>query len=179
MITGRSALRRLTSCSRPSPSMPGMLMSDSARAQTVESARLDWIANSSRLPERGDSVNVADEQDALFVDAWIPQTIRWWVARKFCPDLIELLGNALAAGLPFALFTLDRAFELNPVIGVIGIDDQDRDLGVYLIQMPARVGLRLAFTQVRCNQRPEVAYPAPNGLLGVNTPPFCPHTFAL
>src|SRR5216684_3404515 len=131
MITGRSALRRLTSCSRPSPSMPGMLMSDSARAQTVESARLDWIANSSRLPERGDSVNVADEQDALFVDAWIPQTIRWWVARKFCPDLIELLGNALAAGLQFALFTLDRAFELNPVIGVIGIDDQDRDLGVF------------------------------------------------
>src|SRR6202158_1951010 len=32
--------------------------------------------------------------------------------------------------------------------------------------MPARVGLGSAFTQVRCNDRPEMVYPAPNGLVG-------------
>jgi hypothetical protein len=37
---------------------------------------LDWLAKSSGLPERGDAVDVADEQDALFVDGGIPQTIR-------------------------------------------------------------------------------------------------------
>src|SRR5260370_37342615 len=44
------------------------------------------------------------------------------------------------------------------------VDHAAIDLEIDLIQVPARVGLGSAFTQVRCDDRPEMIYPAPNGL---------------
>src|ERR1700741_1574123 len=35
-----------------------------------------------------------------------------------------------------------------------------------LVQMPSRIGLGSAFTQVRCDHRPKMVHPAPNGLVG-------------
>src|SRR5437899_2882574 len=84
----------------------------------------------SGLAERGDAIDVADEQDTLFVDRGIAQPVGRRVAGVFRPDLVELPGDALAAGFPFALLALDRAFELDPVVGVVRVDDQERELGV-------------------------------------------------
>jgi hypothetical protein len=43
--------------------------------------------------------------------------------------------------------------------------------------MPARVGLRSASTQVRCNHRPEMVYPAPNELVGDYNAALCQQVF--
>ena len=51
------------------------------------------------------------------------------------------------------------------------------DLEIDFIQMPARVGFRSASTQVRCDHRPEVVYPAPNGLVGHRNAAFCQQVF--
>src|SRR5580704_10019698 len=59
-------------------------------------------------------------------------------------------------------FRLDKNIE-NLALGIDGapqIDHAAIDLEIDLIQMPARVGLRSAFTQVRCDHRPEIDDPA-------------------
>src|SRR4029077_20409269 len=84
----------------------------------------------SRLAERRDAVDVADEQHALLVDRRVAQAVGRRVAGVLGPDLVELAGDALAAGIGLALLALDRALDLDPVIGIVGIDDQDRELGV-------------------------------------------------
>src|SRR5512139_4204505 len=38
-------------------------------------------------------------------------------------------------------------------------------------------GLGSAFTQVRCDQRPEMVYPAPDGLVGDRNAAFCQQVF--
>src|SRR6266550_8916762 len=65
-------------------------------------------------------------------------------------------------------FRLDEDIE-DLSLGIDGAPEVDQatiDLQIHLIQMPARVGSRSAFTQVRCDQRAKVIYPAPNGLVG-------------
>src|SRR5258708_24960095 len=65
-------------------------------------------------------------------------------------------------------FRLDQHIE-DLALGIDGAPQVNHaaiDLEIDLIQMPARVGLGSAFTQVRCDHRPEVVYPAPNGLVG-------------
>src|SRR5216683_8365627 len=65
-----------------------------------------WGEGRSRLSEGRDAIDVADEQDALFVDGRIAQPIRRRVARVFRPDLVELLGDALTTRFPFVLLAL-------------------------------------------------------------------------
>src|SRR5512132_751731 len=73
----------------------------------------------SGFAEGGDTIDVAYEQHTLLVDRGIAQPVGRRVAGVFGPDLVELPGDALAARLPFALLALDRAFELDPVVGVV------------------------------------------------------------
>jgi hypothetical protein len=40
------------------------------------------------------------------------------------------------------------------------------------VQMPSRVGFGSAFAQVRCDHRPEMVHPAPDGLIGNQDPAF-------
>src|SRR5258708_4104629 len=76
-------------------------------------------------------------------------------------------------------FRLDQHIE-DLALGVDGtpkIDHAAIDLEIDLIQMPARVGPRSAFTQVRSDQRPEMVDPAPNGLVGDRNAAFCQQIF--
>src|SRR4030088_1350854 len=76
-------------------------------------------------------------------------------------------------------FRLDQHIE-DLALGVDGapqVDHAPIDLEINLIQMPARVGFRSASTQVRCDHRPEVVYPAPNGLVGHRNAAFCQQIF--
>src|SRR6478736_1435928 len=84
-----------------------------------------FLSAASRLAEGRDAIDVADEQHALLVDRRIAQPVGRRVAGVLAPDLVELARHPLAARLPFALLVVDRALELDPVIGVPGIDDQD------------------------------------------------------
>ena len=76
-------------------------------------------------------------------------------------------------------FRLDQHIE-DLAFGVDGAPQVDHaaiDLEIDLIQMPARVGFRSASTQVRGDRRPEVVYPAPNGLVGDCNAAFCQQIF--
>ena len=61
--------------------------------------------------------------------------------------------------------------------GAPQVDHATIDLEIDLIQMPARVGLGSAPTQVSCDRRSEMAYPAPNGLVGDRNAAFCQQIF--
>ena len=41
------------------------------------------------------------------------------------PNAVELFGHVFAPGLPLAQFFFHRAFDLHPVVGVLGIDQQN------------------------------------------------------
>src|SRR5229473_138353 len=76
-------------------------------------------------------------------------------------------------------FRLDQHIE-DLALGVDGapqVDHSAIDLEIDLIQMPARVRFRSASTQVRCDHRPEVVYPVPNGLVGHRNAAFCQQVF--
>src|SRR5260370_2965780 len=80
---------------------------------------------------------------------------------------LEQLSYELHCG-PVVPFRLDEHVE-DLALGVDGgpqVDQAAIDLELDLIQMPGRVRLGPASTQVRCDRRPEVAYPAPDGLVG-------------
>src|SRR6516164_9303576 len=62
------------------------------------------LRQDSRLAERGDAVDVADEQHALFVDRRIAQAVGRRVAGVLAPGLVELAGDTLAARIGLALF---------------------------------------------------------------------------
>src|ERR1700676_3491741 len=89
------------------------------------------IPRMSRLAERGDTIDAADEQHALLVYLRIPQAIRPRLASIFGPDSVELAGNVLAAGFPLPHLFLDRTFDLHPVIGVVRIDEQNRQSRIF------------------------------------------------
>jgi hypothetical protein len=42
------------------------------------------------------------------------------------PNAVELFRHVFAPGLPLAQFFFHRAFDLHPVVGVLGIDQQNR-----------------------------------------------------
>ena len=46
------------------------------------------------------------------------------------------------------------------------------DLQIDFVEMPGRVRLGAASTQVRCDRRPEMVHPAANGLIGGYDPAF-------
>src|SRR5712664_69210 len=76
-------------------------------------------------------------------------------------------------------FRLDQHIE-DLALGIDGAPQVDHaaiDLEIDFIQMPARVGFRSAFTQVRCDHRPEMVYPAPNGLVGDRNAALCQQVF--
>ena len=47
-----------------------------------------------------------------------------------------------------------------------------RDFQIDFVQMPSRMGFGSAFAQVRCDHRPEMVHPAPDGLIGDHDPAF-------
>ena len=51
------------------------------------------------------------------------------------------------------------------VDGAPQIDHAAIDFQIDFVQMPGRVGLGSAFAQVRCDLRPEMVHPAPDGLI--------------
>src|SRR5262249_58394790 len=83
----------------------------------------------SGLPERGYAVDPAHEQHALLVDARIAQAVGRGLPRVLRPDLVELLRDALAARRILALLGFHRALDLHPVVRIVGIHDQERELG--------------------------------------------------
>ena len=81
--------------------------------------------------------------------------------------LLQQLAHELQRGLLVAL-SLDQHIE-DLAFGVDGapqIDQAAVDLQVDLIEMPGCVRPGPAFAQVRRDQRPEMAHPAPDGLVG-------------
>src|SRR3984893_18869587 len=102
------------------------------RAAGVQAATENAVVGSnsagqaSRLAEGGNPVDAADEQHALLVDLRIAQAVGPRLACVFRPDPIELLGDALAAGFPLPHLLFHRAFDLHPVIGILGIDQKQR-----------------------------------------------------
>ena len=91
---------------------------------------------------------------------------------------LQQLSHELRRGMlvPFGLdqHIEDLAFGID---GTPQVDHAAIDLEIDLIQMPARVGLGSAFTQVRCDHRPEMVYPAPDGLVGDRNAAFCQQVF--
>ena len=85
---------------------------------------------------------------------------------------LQQLSHELQRGMLVA-FRLDQHVE-DLALGVDGTPQVDHaaiDLEIDLIQMPRRVGLGSAFTQVRCDHRPEVRGGSGNlhsGLSGVS-----------
>jgi hypothetical protein len=75
---------------------------------------------------------------------------------------LQQLSHELQRGM-LVPFRLDQHIEdlALCVDGAPQVDHAAIDLEIYLIQMPARVGLGSASAQVRCDHRPEVVYPAP------------------
>ena len=64
--------------------------------------------------------------------------------------------------------SLDQHVE-DLALGVDGapqIDHPAIDFQIDFVQMPSRMGLGPAFAQVRCDHRPEMVHPAPDGLIG-------------
>src|SRR5260370_9730409 len=57
------------------------------------------------------------------------------------------------------------------------VDHAAIDFEIDFIQVPTRVGLGSAFTQVRGDHRAEMVYPAPNGLVGDRNAAFCQQVF--
>src|SRR6202007_3119154 len=90
-------------------------------AHRVRCATASWLA------ERGDPVDATDEQHALFIDFRVAKTVPPRLTSIFGPDLVELPGHILAAGLPFPHLLVDRAFDLHPVVRILRIDQQDRE----------------------------------------------------
>src|SRR5216683_2456154 len=91
---------------------------------------------------------------------------------------LQQLAHELHRGM-LVPFRLDQHIE-DLALGVDGAPQVDHaaiDLEIDLIQMPARVGFRSASTQVRCDHRPEVVYPAPNGFVGDGNAAFCQQVF--
>src|SRR6185437_4636450 len=86
---------------------------------------MNLLGAASRLAEGRDAVDGADEQHALLVDRRIAQAVGRRIAGVLGPDLVELARHPFAARLPFALLVVDRALELDPMVGVLGVDDQD------------------------------------------------------
>src|SRR3977135_3435817 len=69
---------------------------------------------------------------------------------------------------PFVPPSLDPPIEALP-LGVDGtpqIDHPAIDFQIDFVQMPSRMGFGPAFAQVRCDHRPEMVHPAPDGLIG-------------
>jgi hypothetical protein len=58
----------------------------------------------------------------------------------------------------------DLAFGVD---GAPQIDHPAIDFQIDFVQMPSRMGFGPAFAQVRCDHRPEMVHPAPDGLIGV------------
>ena len=91
---------------------------------------------------------------------------------------LQQLSHELHRGM-LVPFRLDQHIE-DLALGVDGAPQVDHaaiDLEINLIQMPARVGFRSASTQVRCDHRPEMVYPAPNGLVGDRNAALCQQVF--
>ena len=47
-----------------------------------------------------------------------------------------------------------------------------RDFQIDFVQVPSRMGFGSAFAQVRCDHRPEMVHPAPDGLIAEHDPAF-------
>src|SRR5204863_2552570 len=84
--------------------------------------------DTSGFAEGGDAVDPADEQHALFVDRRIAQAVGRGLAGVLRPDLVELLRHALSTRLRFALLGFHRALDLDPVVRIVRIHDQQRQL---------------------------------------------------
>jgi hypothetical protein len=56
----------------------------------------------SRFAKRGDPVDAAHKQHALFVDLRIAQGVVVGLAGVIVPDAVELFGHVFATGLPLA-----------------------------------------------------------------------------
>ena len=56
--------------------------------------------------------------------------------------------------------------------GAPQIDHPAIDFQIDFVQMPSRMGFGSAFAQVRCDHRPEIVQPAPDGLVGDHDPAF-------
>src|SRR5260370_2655713 len=91
---------------------------------------------------------------------------------------LKQLAHELQRGM-LVPFRLDQDIE-DLALGIDGAPQVDHaaiDLHIDLIQVPTRVGFGAAFTQVRRDHRPEVVYPAPNGLVGDRNAAFCQQVF--
>jgi len=75
---------------------------------------------------------------------------------------------------PFVPPSLDQHVE-DLALGVDGapqIDHPAIDFQIDFVQVPRRMGFGSAFAQVRCDHRPEMVHPAPDGLIGDHDPAF-------
>src|ERR1700726_1812063 len=75
---------------------------------------------------------------------------------------------------PFVPPSLDQHIE-DLTLGVDGapqIDHPAIDFQIDFVQVPSRMGFGSAFAQVRCDHRPEMVHPAPDGLIGDHDPAF-------
>src|SRR4051794_10345073 len=85
----------------------------------------------SRLAESGHSLHRALEQNPPLVDRRVAQSVGRSLLGVLRPDAVELGGDALTlVGIVFEDLPSDRAFDAEPVVRVVGIDDHERELWV-------------------------------------------------
>src|SRR6516162_7767876 len=76
-----------------------------------------------RLPERGNPIDTANEQHPLLVDLGVAQAIGRRIAGVFRPNAIELPGDDSPPA-SHSLSSFSTVLDLNPVIGIVGIDQE-------------------------------------------------------
>ena len=91
-----------------------------------------------RLPERGHPVHAALEQHALLVDDGIPEPVGRLLAGVLGPHAVDVLAGPLAAGLALPYLVHHRGLDAHPVVGVLGVHQQERDARV--LAYPAALG---------------------------------------
>src|SRR3954454_23044852 len=81
----------------------------------------------SGLAECGDLIDRALEQHTAFVDRWIAQTVRTRLLGVLRPDLVEVLGDALAFDrIVLRDLAADRVLDADPVIRIGRVDKKTR-----------------------------------------------------
>src|SRR5262245_12961498 len=86
------------------------------------------LEDGSRLAERRHPVDGALEQDPPLVERRVAEAVGRLAPRVLGPDLVELLGHPLALDrVVLEDLAGDGALEAHPVVGVVRVDEQERE----------------------------------------------------